>query len=80
LDHYCDAWHSSSTQKVGMASNLMHNRLLEQQPYACNNRFVVLCVEVVQSRRRRRRSVEELRDDLTADEYQLVLDRLQTEG
>ena len=73
MDAYCDAWHSSAASKDGMASSLLDGRLLQQHKYACNNRFVVLCVEVATSRRRARRSVHELPDEgdalLTEDQY-----------
>ncbi|XP_037078278.1 collagen alpha-1(I) chain-like isoform X2 [Pollicipes pollicipes] len=78
LDNYCDAWHSSSADKVGMASSLFHSRLLEQETYACNNRFIVLCVEVGNMRRRRRRSVDS--DVLMSPEqYAELLQQLDSE-
>uniref|UniRef100_A0A182Q5H3 Collagenase NC10/endostatin domain-containing protein n=1 Tax=Anopheles farauti TaxID=69004 RepID=A0A182Q5H3_9DIPT len=56
IDTYCDAWHSASPDKVGLASSLLGNKLLDQERYSCDNRFVVLCVEAVpQDRRRKRR-------------------------
>ena len=75
MDAYCDAWHSSSASKDGMASSLLKARLLEQQKYACNNRFIVLCVEVATSRRRSRRSIDIDENDelLTEDEYHEML-------
>ena len=69
MDAYCDAWHSSSSAKEGMASSLLHGRLLEQKKYTCNNRFVVLCVEVATSRRRARRSADDSDHLLTEQQY-----------
>lgn len=43
--NYCDAWHSDSMFKFGLASNLLRGKLLDQQKYSCNNAFIVLCVE-----------------------------------
>lgn len=78
LDAYCDAWHSSSADQVGMASNLHRSRVLGQEQYACNNRFAVLCVEVVTSRRRRRRSIEEEKE-MTEEQYTNWLQELELE-
>lgn len=38
MDTYCDAWHSSSSDKVGLASSLMGHKLLSQERYEipCN--------------------------------------------
>lgn len=56
LDTYCDAWQSSMSDKFGLASNLLGNKLLDQERYSCDNRFVVLCIEALtQDRRKRRR-------------------------
>lgn len=56
LDTYCDAWQSSTSDKFGLASNLLGNKLLDQERYSCDNRFVVLCIEAItQDRRKRRR-------------------------
>ncbi|XP_017487980.1 PREDICTED: collagen alpha-1(XV) chain-like, partial [Rhagoletis zephyria] len=45
-DAYCDAWGSNSISRMGVASNLVHGKLLDQVKYSCNNQFIVLCVEV----------------------------------
>lgn len=34
MDTYCDAWHSGSPDKVGLASSLMGHKLLDQETYA----------------------------------------------
>lgn len=46
MEAFCDAWSSDSMSKMGVASNLMRGKLLDQEKYSCNNEFVVLCVEV----------------------------------
>ena len=66
---YCDAWHSSSASKDGLASSLLKARLLQQQKFACNNRFIVLCIEVATSRRRPRRSLHRADELLTEQQY-----------
>lgn len=58
MDTYCDAWHSASSDKVGLASSLLGNKLLDQERYSCDNRFAVLCIEALtQERRRKKRDV-----------------------
>lgn len=60
IDTYCDAWHSLSSDKIGLGSSLLGNKLLDQENYACNNKFVVLCIEAVSHEtKRRRRDVHE---------------------
>ncbi|XP_062710137.1 collagen alpha-1(XV) chain isoform X1 [Aedes albopictus] len=55
MDTYCDAWHTASPDKVGMASSLLGNKLLDQDRYSCDNRFIVLCVEALPHDQRRRK-------------------------
>lgn len=57
LDTSCDAWHSASNDKVGLAGSLQGQRLLEQNLYTCDKKFILLCIEAtselfVQRRRR----------------------------
>lgn len=58
MDTYCDAWHSAAAEKSGLASSLLGNKLLDQERYACDNRFVVLCIEVMPEQARRRKKRE----------------------
>lgn len=67
MDTFCDAWHSSSSDRFGLGSPLTGGRLLEQVRYSCDNKFVVLCVEVTSELTRRRRSIED--DAILEDEY-----------
>ncbi|KAL1396158.1 hypothetical protein pipiens_010711 [Culex pipiens pipiens] len=69
MDTYCDAWHSSAPDKVGTASSLLGNKLLDQERYSCDNRFVVLCIEAVSQDRRRKRDVRSHREFANEDEY-----------
>lgn len=55
LNAYCDIWQSSASDKIAMASSLLSNKLLDQEQYSCENRFIVLCIEIVSHDRRRRR-------------------------
>lgn len=55
MDTYCDAWHSASSDKMGLASSLLGNKLLDQERYSCDNRFVVLCIEVLSHQESRRK-------------------------
>lgn len=79
MDTYCDAWHSASTDKVGLASSLLKNKLLDQERFSCNNRFAVLCIEATsQYSRRRRRNTDEERE-LSEGEYQAQLETLMSD-
>lgn len=59
LDTSCDAWHSSESDKVGLAGSLRGQRLLEQASYSCDKKLVVLCIEATSEQypQRRRRSI-----------------------
>ncbi|CAD7083323.1 unnamed protein product [Hermetia illucens] len=59
MDTYCDAWQESSPDKVGLASSLLGNKLLDQERYSCDNRFVVLCIEALSQDRRRKRDLRQ---------------------
>lgn len=58
LDSYCDGWTKATSDKIGIASSLLGNKLLDQERYSCDNRFVVLCIEVLSENRRKKRDVE----------------------
>ncbi|PSN48620.1 hypothetical protein C0J52_24274 [Blattella germanica] len=62
------------TDKVGLASSLLKNKLLDQERFSCNNRFAVLCIEATSqySRRRRRRDLDQDRE-LSEKDYQAHL-------
>jgi hypothetical protein len=60
LDSYCDAWTSSDAKTLGVAASLIGSspsqqqqqqqsssggKLLAQDKFSCQNRFVVLCIE-----------------------------------
>lgn len=45
-DAFCDAWGSNAISRMGVASNLLRGKLLDQEKYSCNNHFLVLCMEV----------------------------------
>lgn len=57
MDTYCDAWHSSSSEKFGYASNLLGNKLLDQERQSCNGKLIVLCVEALSQDRRKKRDI-----------------------
>lgn len=57
MDTYCDAWHSAVNDKVGLASSLLGNKLLDQERYSCDNRFAVLCIEALSQDRRKKRDL-----------------------
>ncbi|XP_020710044.2 collagen alpha-1(XVIII) chain isoform X2 [Athalia rosae] len=59
MDTYCDAWHSSSSDRFGLGSPLNGERLLEQVRYSCDNKFALLCIEVTSQTTRRRRETDE---------------------
>lgn len=70
MDTYCDAWHSGKPDKVGLASSLLGNKLLDQERYSCDNRFVVLCIEVLTlERRRKKRELMHPDDDDVTDQH-----------
>lgn len=57
LDSYCEAWTSSDAKVLGVAASLIGSspaqqqqqvhagKLLAQDKFSCQNRFVVLCIE-----------------------------------
>ncbi|GBP58846.1 Collagen alpha-1(XV) chain [Eumeta japonica] len=44
---HCSEWYSSSPKEYGMASSLHSRKLLSQERYPCNRKFIVLCIEYV---------------------------------
>ncbi|XP_030386334.1 collagen alpha-1(XVIII) chain [Scaptodrosophila lebanonensis] len=80
MDTYCDAWHSSARDKFGYASNLLGNKLLDQERQSCDGKLIVLCVEALSQDRRKKRDVSDSQRQLdefsTAQEYAAHLDNL----
>lgn len=79
MDTYCDAWHSSSSDRYGLGSPLTGGRLLEQVRYSCDNKFALLCIEVTSELVRRRRSADIRPDDdveMSEDDYMEYLEEL----
>lgn len=78
MDTYCDAWHSSSSDRYGLGSPLTGGRLLEQVRYSCDNKFALLCIEVSSEVTRRRRNSDAVEDDveMTESDYKRHLDAL----
>ncbi|ODM97650.1 Collagen alpha-1(XV) chain [Orchesella cincta] len=55
---YCDAWHTDSVSENGLASDLFRHELMGQQKVGCNQKLVVLCIEIAsQHHYRKRREV-----------------------
>uniref|UniRef100_A0A336MVZ5 CSON008551 protein n=1 Tax=Culicoides sonorensis TaxID=179676 RepID=A0A336MVZ5_CULSO len=76
---FCDNWQSSARDTFGLASNLKNNHLVEQLEFSCDNRFIVLCIEVVSKSHRNKRSIESYNDnELTEDEYLNHLNNIET--
>ncbi|XP_051166269.1 collagen alpha-1(XXII) chain isoform X2 [Leptopilina boulardi] len=83
MDTYCDAWHSSSSDRFGLGSPLTDGRLLEQIRYSCDNKFALLCIEVTSELARRRKRSDDLFElldnednELTELEYQEHLEQV----
>lgn len=80
IDLYCDAWDTSSADRIGLASSLLSSKLLGQERFSCNHRFAVLCVEAASqpAKRKRRRSTNEdrLEMELKEEEYHKFLNEL----
>lgn len=77
MDTYCDAWHSASTEKLGIASSLLGNKLLDQERYSCDNRFVVLCIEALSQDRRKKRDLSNPEPEFSSEhEYALHLETI----
>lgn len=78
MDTYCDAWHSSSSDRYGLGSPLTGGQLLEQVRYSCDNKFALLCIEVTSEPTRRRRSIEAAADEeeMSENDYIEYLDML----
>lgn len=45
VDNYCEAWRTARTDSTGYASSLSSGKILEQNPYSCASRLIVLCIE-----------------------------------
>ncbi|XP_048525062.1 collagen alpha-1(XVIII) chain isoform X3 [Dendroctonus ponderosae] len=62
LDVSCEAWHSSSYGKFGLAGSLKGQMLLDQNPISCDKKLILLCIESTSElfvqRRRRRRTID----------------------
>lgn len=52
---YCEAWHSDAGSSVGLASDLLKGELMGQERVGCNNKFIVLCVEIASQHHYRRK-------------------------
>lgn len=79
MDTYCDAWHSSSSDRYGLGSPLTGGRLLEQVRYSCDNKFALLCIEVTSELVRRRRGADNRPDDdveMSENDYTEYLEEL----
>lgn len=79
MDTFCDAWHSSSSDRYGLGSPLTGGRLLEQVRYSCDNKFALLCIEVTSEAVRRRRSASNRPEDdieMTENDYLEYLEEL----
>lgn len=81
MDTYCDAWHSSSSDRFGLGSPLTGGRLLEQIRYSCDKKFALLCIEVTSEIARRRKRSDDLfdfdnDDELSEFEYQKHLEQV----
>ncbi|CAO1413063.1 unnamed protein product [Diamesa tonsa] len=71
IDTNCENWHSSASEKVGLGSSLLGNKLLDQEMYSCKQKNIVLCIEVLsphESSRKRRDLITHNMDDDDADE------------
>lgn len=58
IDTYCDAWHTGARDKSGYASNLLGNKLLDQDRQTCDSKLIVLCVEALSQDRRKKRDLK----------------------
>jgi collagen type XVIII alpha len=76
LDTSCDAWHSASRDKVGLAGSLKGPRLLEQTSYSCDKKLILLCIEATSELfvQRKRRDVDNSNDEiLNENDYRSLL-------
>ncbi|XP_064211891.1 collagen alpha-1(XV) chain isoform X4 [Tribolium castaneum] len=76
LDTSCDAWHSASRDKVGLAGSLKGPTLLEQTPYTCDKKLILLCIEATSELfvQRKRRDLDSSNDEiLNEDDYHTLL-------
>ncbi|CAH1719388.1 unnamed protein product [Chironomus riparius] len=65
IDSNCDGWHNSFPEKVGLGSSLLGNKLLAQEMYSCQQKNIVLCIEVLShdsSNRRKRENFDDTYD------------------
>ncbi|VEN42066.1 unnamed protein product [Callosobruchus maculatus] len=77
LDFSCDAWHNSSRDKVGLAASLRSVGLLEQTPYSCDKKLIILCIEATSEGQKRKRRDINLRIPQTSgiDSLKIILSR-----
>jgi len=68
---YCDAWHTDSAANIGLASDLLKNELMGQEKVGCNQKLIVLCVEIASQHHYRRK--REAVGNLTLEEYTRVV-------
>ncbi|KAG5893858.1 hypothetical protein JTB14_005467 [Gonioctena quinquepunctata] len=77
LDTSCDAWQSSSREKMGLAGSLKGLRLLEQTPFSCDKKLILLCIEITTElfaqRRRRDSNYRDEEELLTEEAYHNLL-------
>ena len=72
LRAYCEAWHSDAVNNQGLASDLLTSQLLAQVKVGCNNKLIVLCVEIASQHQARKRR-EAKNSDLSFQQYTQLL-------
>ena len=50
----CKGWASHSRYSSGIGSSLMNGKMIDMDEYGCNNRFIVLCIEITSQKKLRR--------------------------
>ena len=50
----CKGWASHSRYSSGIGSSLMNGKMIDMDEYGCNNRFIVLCIEITSQKKLRK--------------------------
>lgn len=47
IESFCGTWELASGEKFGMAGNLLHHRLINNEKVWCKSDLIILCIETI---------------------------------
>lgn len=80
IDSNCDGWHSSTSDKVGLGSSLLGNKLLDQEMYSCQQKNIVLCIEVLQNHQETRKKRDSETESVFIESFNKYLEDIMWAG